>query len=73
MRPLIKAALLALFTAALSISFAGITGAYASDSVSVDPEAWEALLRKYDPAQQPEILPIPVSDEEAIREGDWFG
>ena len=72
MRPLIKAALLALFAAALSVSFAGITCAYAADTRSDDAEAWEALLRKYDPARA-EVRPIPVSDEEAIQEGDWLG
>ena len=69
MKPTIKAVLIILLTVALSISFA----AYAADYETVDPAAWEALLRKYDDREGSEIRPVPVSDDVAIQEGDWFG
>ena len=67
MRLSIKTVLLALFTTVISISFAAMTGAYAADY----EQAWDALVRKH--YGLPEIRPLPVSDEEGIREGDWFG
>ena len=70
--PMIKTAVMALL-----ISFAGAAGAYAAgemdNSGSVDPEVWDALVRKYDRAASQDAGPPPVSDEEAIRSGDWLG
>ena len=58
---------------ALLISFAGAWGAHAAPSVDADvQEAWDALVRKYD-RESRDAPPLPVSDDEAIRKGDWLG
>ena len=55
---------------ALLAALLGAGAAQAADRV--DPEAWNALVRKYDKtAASQDVPPPPVSDDAAIRDGNW--
>jgi len=64
-------------TMAFLVLLAAATGAYAAGGIDnygrVDPDAWDALVRKYDRTAEQYALIPPVSDEEAISRGDWLG
>ena len=61
--------------AALLITLTVVQCAYATTSADagyVDQDAWNALVSKYDRVSR-DVTPPPISDDEAIRNGDWLG
>ncbi|MDR1965211.1 MAG: TolC family protein [Synergistaceae bacterium] len=58
----------------LCSALAAMIAAYpacAADNSRVDPEAWDALIRKYEKNAASSTAPPPVSDDEAVRAGSW--